>query len=70
MLLSFPKFTFDTQATSHLRMYAKHSYLNIQTQTLPVFTKSFNFFGSSPEEFKLLGWVFFSKCLSQAVESL
>lgn len=29
MLLSFPKFTFDTQATSHLPMYAKHSYLKI-----------------------------------------
>lgn len=61
MLFSFPKFTFDTQATSHLPMYAKHSHLKIQIQTLPLFTESPNFFGSNPEEFKLLGWGFFSE---------
>lgn len=54
MLLSFPQFTSDTQATSHLPVYAKHSNLKFLTQTLPVLTESFNFLGSSPEEFKLL----------------
>jgi len=59
MLLSFPKFTFDTQATSDLPMYAKHSHLKILTETLLVFTESFNFLGLSPEVFKLLIWSFF-----------
>lgn len=48
MLGLVPKLTSDTQATSHLPMYARHSYLKIQTQTLPVLMESFNFMGLSP----------------------
>lgn len=64
MLLLFPKLAFDTQATSHLPMYAKHSYLKILTQTLPVLTESFTFLGLSPEELKLFICFFLSQSLS------
>lgn len=48
MLVLVPKLTSDAQATSHLPVYARHSYLKIWTQTLPVLMESFNFLGPSP----------------------